>query len=141
MTETNKSAPQTRDDDYRTLRDARTFALGPTGYAAQIIPPTHAIFRLIGDVESTPLLLQLVESDNPVARAYGLYGLFQKDRTTYDKVVLRFRNDTAPVFRLMGCFAFTFQLNQLIQDWEGSAATPPRKNFWQRLNGLFSSAK
>ena len=131
----------TREEDYETLRIATTFALAPTGVAAQIIAPTHALFRLIGDTEALPLLRRLVEVENPIARAYGLYGLYHKDRAAYDEVVPPFRDDTAPVFRLMGCCAFTFPLNQLIESWESAAETPLRKNFCQRFNSLFTSAK
>jgi hypothetical protein len=80
---------------FASLMAAEVFAIGPVGFAAQTSETEKAFRVLIADPHAVAAFHQLADDARPAGQAYGLLGLYLKDRAAFEPVASRIR-DASP---------------------------------------------
>lgn len=109
----NESARQA----YTKLMTAEVFAIGPVGFAAQISETEKALRVLLADPHAVDAFHQLVDDARPAGQAYGLLGLYLKDREAFEATAARIR-DASPeqqVQVMSGCVIMPEGMNGVLR--------------------------
>jgi hypothetical protein len=107
---------------------AEAFAIGPVGFAARTSETETAFRTLLADAHAVEAFHQLIADAKPEGQAYGLLGLYIKDRKGFEQEAARVR-DASPQKRvqvLSGCVMMPEGMNELIGKFAFYAANLSR---------------
>jgi hypothetical protein len=110
---------------FARLMAAEAFAIGPVGFAARTSETETAFRALLADAHAVDAFHQLIADAKPEGRAYGLLGLYIKDRNDFEKEAARIR-DASPEQRVQvmsGCVIMPEGMNELIGKFAFYAAS------------------
>lgn len=121
ISQLNESARQA----YARLMAAEAFAVGPVGFAARTSETEKALRVLLADSHAVDAFQQLVADAKPAGQAYGLLGLYIKDRDAFEPVASRLR-DALPEPRVQvmsGCVIMPEGMKSVLNRFAFYAAT------------------
>jgi hypothetical protein len=88
---------------FTELSAIKTFAIGPTGYAAVISQGEKLLLKILRSERADAFLVMMLRDGTNEAKLYALYGLQKLDRTESKKHFENYRNLQTEVQTMSGC--------------------------------------
>jgi len=104
-------------DNYRTVKSARQFIIGPVGWHGIVSDEEKAFNALCKAPDAADQFRRILREGTIAGKMYALLGLRQVSAPDYKQQASRFRNSTATVETVSGCAVEQDRVSTVVVEW------------------------